>query len=136
MSAALYSHTRVAPRQYLKMVKMGVPKGAVAHKMRVTGLDPSVLELEPTALVPLRVVAATPRTRPVRLRRRLAWTPVTTTGGSLMRGGWEYRKAKTSARTQAMTQSGASSRVSRRVSQRGCSDDCRCGCKARMLTCS
>ena len=79
-SAAVYS-------QFLKMIKMGVPKGAVKHKLRVSGADPAMADLPPDTMVPLVVIAPKQSaTAKKTVRRRLAWKPVPKTqtdGGTI-----------------------------------------------------
>ena len=38
--------------KYFKMLKMHLPRGAVEQKMRVEGLDPSILDMDPEQLFP------------------------------------------------------------------------------------
>eukprot|EP00968_Pinguiococcus_pyrenoidosus_P019333 scaffold2094_cov239-Pinguiococcus_pyrenoidosus.AAC.7 len=52
--------------KYLKMLKSGVPKAAVAHKMRSDGLDPAALDADPEQPFGTPMAAAAPSAPPLK----------------------------------------------------------------------
>jgi hypothetical protein len=70
--------------KYFRMLKMGLPRGAALNKMIQDGVEPSILDLDPSTLVPLKnngsvtetkVTAAQPKKANVR-RKKLHWQAI------------------------------------------------------------
>lgn len=67
--------------KYFKMLKMGLPEGAVRHKMVTDGLDPRALELGAEALVSVLTKTsaskpALPALKPKQRRKKLHWQAI------------------------------------------------------------
>jgi hypothetical protein len=66
---------------YFKMLKMGLPKGAVKHKMTKEGLDPAVLDMDPekppnSAKPKAAGAAVAKKVVPKKRRKKLHWNTV------------------------------------------------------------
>lgn len=66
-------------QKYVKMMKVGLPRPVVEHKMLSEGCNPAVLDAPPDQVLPARMVSLPKRNKkkgPTVVRKKLHWVPI------------------------------------------------------------